>query len=84
MTFNIINLETWDRKGYFNHYFHQQISFRITKEIDITLFKNIIKTKGYKLYPAFIYAIMSIVNNNKMFRTGINSNDEKAYLFITI
>ncbi|EIB6804862.1 type A chloramphenicol O-acetyltransferase, partial [Enterococcus faecalis] len=21
MTFNIINLETWDRKEYFNHYF---------------------------------------------------------------
>ncbi|EJR1589512.1 type A chloramphenicol O-acetyltransferase, partial [Enterococcus faecalis] len=24
MTFNIINLETWDRKEYFNHYFNQQ------------------------------------------------------------
>ncbi|MCY0530976.1 type A chloramphenicol O-acetyltransferase, partial [Klebsiella pneumoniae] len=22
MTFNIINLETWDRKEYFNHYFN--------------------------------------------------------------
>ncbi|EHA7776018.1 type A chloramphenicol O-acetyltransferase, partial [Enterococcus faecalis] len=27
MTFNIINLETWDRKEYFNHYFNQQTTF---------------------------------------------------------
>lgn len=79
MAFNIINLDTWDRKEYFNHYFHQQTSFSITKEIDITLFKNIIKTKGYKLYPAFIYVIMSIVNNNKVFRTGINSEGKLGY-----
>ncbi|EIT2073789.1 type A chloramphenicol O-acetyltransferase, partial [Enterococcus faecalis] len=29
MTFNIINLETWDRKEYFNHYFNQQTTFSV-------------------------------------------------------
>ena len=49
MTFNIINLETWDRKEYFEHYFNQQTTYSITKEIDITLFKDMIKKKGYGL-----------------------------------
>ncbi|TNX08141.1 CatA-like O-acetyltransferase, partial [Enterococcus faecium] len=52
MTFNIINLETWDRKEYFNHYFNQQTTYSVTKEFDITLLKSMIKNKGYELYPA--------------------------------
>ncbi|EIX6392087.1 type A chloramphenicol O-acetyltransferase, partial [Enterococcus faecalis] len=59
MTFNIINLETWDRKEYFNHYFNQQTTFSVTKEFDITLLKSMIKNKGYKLYPALIYIIVN-------------------------
>ena len=46
MTFNIINLETWDRKEYFNHYFNQQTTFSVTKEFDITLLKSMIKNKA--------------------------------------
>ncbi len=48
MTFNIIKLENWDRKEYFEHYFNQQTTYSITKEIDITLFKDMIKKKGYE------------------------------------
>ncbi|WP_269632121.1 CatA-like O-acetyltransferase, partial [Staphylococcus aureus] len=48
MTFNIINLETWDRKEYFNHYFNQQTTYSVTKELDITLLKSMIKDKGYE------------------------------------
>uniref|UniRef100_UPI00210D89B4 CatA-like O-acetyltransferase n=1 Tax=Staphylococcus aureus TaxID=1280 RepID=UPI00210D89B4 len=43
MTFNIINFETWDRKEYFNHYFNQQTTYSVTKEVDITLLKSMIK-----------------------------------------
>ncbi|HAY3095480.1 TPA: type A chloramphenicol O-acetyltransferase, partial [Enterococcus faecium] len=57
MTFNIIELENWDRKEYFEHYFNQQTTYSITKEIDITLFKDMIKKKGYEIYPSLIYAI---------------------------
>lgn len=79
MTFNIINLETWDRKEYFNHYFNQQTTFSVTKEFDITLLKSMIKNKGYKLYPALIYIIVNIINQNKVFRTGINSEGNLGY-----
>ncbi|MDM5972315.1 CatA-like O-acetyltransferase, partial [Staphylococcus aureus] len=27
MTFNIIKLENWDRKEYFEHYFNQQTTY---------------------------------------------------------
>lgn len=79
MTFNIINLETWDRKEYFNHYFNQQTTYSVTKEFDITLLKSMIKNKGYKLYPALIYIIVNIINQNKVFRTGINSEGNLGY-----
>ena len=79
MTFNIINLETWDRKEYFNHYFNQQTTFSVTKEFDITLLKSMIKNKGYKLYPALIYIIVNIINQNKVFRTGINSKETEKF-----
>lgn len=79
MTFNIIKLENWDRKEYFEHYFNQQTTYSITKEIDITLFKDMIKKKGYEIYPSLIYAIMEVVNKNKMFRTGINSENKLGY-----
>ncbi|PNV10814.1 type A chloramphenicol O-acetyltransferase, partial [Salmonella enterica] len=79
MTFNIINLETWDRKEYFNHYFNQQTTYSVTKEFDITLLKSMIKNKGYELYPALIYTIVNIINQNKVFRTGINSEGNLGY-----
>ncbi|WP_256083903.1 CatA-like O-acetyltransferase, partial [Staphylococcus aureus] len=79
MTFNIINLETWDRKEYFNHYFNQQTTYSVTKELDITLLKSMIKDKGYELYPALIHAIVSVINRNKVFRTGINSEGNLGY-----
>lgn len=79
MTFNIINLETWDRKEYFNHYFNQQTTYSVTKKFDITLLKSMIKNKGYELYPALIYTIVNIINQNKVFRTGINSEGNLGY-----
>ncbi|PWZ82685.1 CatA-like O-acetyltransferase, partial [Staphylococcus pseudintermedius] len=63
----------------FEHYFNQQTTYSITKEIDITLFKDMIKKKGYEIYPSLIYAIMEVVNKNKVFRTGINSENKLGY-----
>ncbi|HAP8158089.1 TPA: type A chloramphenicol O-acetyltransferase, partial [Enterococcus faecium] len=35
--------------------------------------------KGYELYPALIHAIVSVINRNKVFRTGINSEGNLGY-----
>ncbi|MFD1170168.1 CatA-like O-acetyltransferase [Oceanobacillus caeni] len=43
----------WERKEYFN----QQTSFSITRDIDISLFREDIKRQGYNFYPALIYII---------------------------
>ncbi len=32
-----------------------------------------------KIYPSLIYAIMEVVNKNKVFRTGINSENKLGY-----
>lgn len=79
MTFNRIDLEQWERKEYFNHYFNQQTSFSMTRDIDISLFREGIKRQGYKFYPALIYIITNVVNANKAFRTGFNSEGQLGY-----
>src|SRR5690554_3561347 len=79
MTFNRIDLEQWERKEYFNHYFHQQTSFSMTRDIDISLLREGIKRQGYKFYPALIYIMTNVVNANKAFRTGFNSEGQLGY-----
>jgi chloramphenicol O-acetyltransferase type A len=79
MKFNIINRENWYRKEYFEHYLQQQTTFSMTNEINITVLMKNLKIKGYKLYPAFIFMIMRIVNCHEEFRISFNSDGVLGY-----
>jgi chloramphenicol O-acetyltransferase type A len=69
MTFDIIDVDKWNRKEYYNHYFSKvPCTYSITAKIDITK----IKEKKQKLYPAMLYYIATIVNRHSEFRTAIN------------
>jgi len=79
MKFNIINRDNWNRKEYFEHYLHQQTTFSITNEINITNLLKTLKEKKYKLYPAFIFMVTKIVNSHREFRTSFNSEGSLGY-----
>ena len=52
MGFNIINMDTWERRDCFNHFFNNaKCTYSITANIDITLLYNYIKHKDLRLYP---------------------------------
>lgn len=77
MSFNRIDLENWHRKEYFEHYLHQQTTFSMVSEIDITILYKNIKKLGFKFYPTFIYMVTNVVNSNAAFR---KSFDDQGYL----
>ena len=73
MTFDIIDIDKWNRKEYYNHYFSKvPCTYSITTKIDITK----IKEKKQKLYPAMLYYIATIVNRHSEFKTAINEKGE--------
>ncbi len=69
MSFHPIDLDTWPRKEYFDHYFSQvPCSYTITSDLDITLLRRY----HYRLYPTMLYFLAQKVNAHPEFRTGFN------------
>lgn len=73
MNYKIIDLNTYKRKEYFNHFTKDiPCTFSITCKIDVSN----IKSKNYKFYPSCIFAVTSAVNIYEEFRTAYNSQHE--------
>ena len=67
MAFQLIDIETWDRKEYYLHYLHEVVcTYSVNVEIEIT------RLKGYKLYPAMLWLLTDTVNDFKEFRTHLS------------
>ena len=76
MTFTPIDRETWKRKEYFDHYFSQvPCTYSAVFSLDITSLRQ----RGEKLYPAMLYAITTIVNRHREFRTAINPQGQLGF-----
>lgn len=76
MEFRLIDLNTWNRKEYFSHYFENlPCTYSMTVKLDITMIKN----SGKKLYPTFLYGLATVVNRHEEFRTAM---DEKGQIGI--
>lgn len=73
MQFKKININNWNRKEYFEHYFSNiPCTYSMTIKLDITK----IKSKNIKLYPTMLYYITNIVNKHDEFKTAFNENGE--------
>ncbi len=73
MEFQIIDRQTWARKEYFDHYISSvPCTYSMSVRVDITA----VIESGVKLYPAMLYAISTIVNRHREFRTALNETGE--------
>ena len=80
MSFEIINLEKYERKEHFNHYLNNVLcSYSMTVNLDITELLKVIKEKNYKLYPAIIYIITKLVNEHIEFRMNLDEQGTLGY-----
>ena len=66
MTFQPIDLRTWARREYFEHYFSDvPCQYSMTVKLDITGLRQ----RGLPLYPTMLYALARSVNRHEEFRT---------------
>lgn len=73
MNFKKIDINNWNRKEYFEHYFSNvPCTYSMSIKLDIT---NIIKS-NMRLYSSIIYCISTVVNQHDEFRANLNTQGE--------
>lgn len=74
MTFNLIDMENWKRKEFYEHFINEvRCTYSTTVNIDIT------SLKGQRLYPAMIWLITQTVNQMPEFRTALTDKGLGIY-----
>ncbi len=80
MMFNKIDIQTWNRKDSFYHYFDSvPCTYSMTVNMDITKFMKIVKESDNKFFPMMLYALSQIVNKHKEFRMDTDENNNIGY-----
>ena len=78
--FNKIDIEKWDRKEYFNHYYNNaRCTYSVTANIDITEIYNITTQKQLKLYPVLIWWIANTANKFTFMRFNHDKEGNVGY-----
>jgi chloramphenicol O-acetyltransferase type A len=73
MDFQKIDLNTWPRKPWFEHYYSSlPCTYSMTVKIDIT---GVIEEQQ-KLYPVMLHALVTVVNRHEEFRTSFNRDGD--------
>lgn len=71
MNFKKIDVASWRRKEYYEHYrFAIPCTYSITVNMDISKIMDL----KMKLYPTMLYAITAVVNRHEEFRTAIGAD----------
>lgn len=80
MGFNLIDIDNWARKDYYNHYINNvRCTYSLTANIDITAVLTALKNLNKKIYPTQIYMLASIVNRYQEFRMNIDKNGNLGF-----
>ena len=80
MGFNLINMDTWDRKECFEHFFNNaKCTYSITVNMDITNLYNYLKTNKLRFYPAFTWVVSKVINNYKEFKMAFDEKGRLGY-----
>lgn len=74
MSFHLINLQTWERKEYYEHFINEVVcTYSATVNLDITALKD------SRLYPAMIWLLTKTVNQMPQFRTALTDQGVGIY-----
>ena len=74
MALKLINLETWERREFYEHFIGEVVcTYSAVVNIDIT------NLKGRKLYPAMIWLLTKTVNDMPEFRTVLTPDGPGIY-----
>ena len=74
MAFNLIDIENWDRKEYYEHFISEVVcTYSVAVNLDIT------PLQGQRLYPAMIWLLTKTVNEMPQFRTSLTKEGLGIY-----
>jgi len=74
MAFRLIDLESWERREFYEHFIKEVIcTYSITMNLDISNLKN------ERLYPAMIWLLTKTVNEMPEFRTALTAEGLGIY-----
>lgn len=74
MAFALIDLETWERREFYEHFINEvRCTYSTTVQLDIT------SLKGCRLYPAMIWLLTQTVNQLPEFRTALTDAGPGIY-----
>lgn len=80
MSFNVINLDNWKRRTYYEHYMHAvRCTYSVTLNIDVEELAKKVKLLGLKTYPVQIYMLSKTVNAFQEFRMAINGQGDLGW-----
>jgi len=74
MAFRLIDLETWERREFYEHFISQVVcTYSVVVNVDITNLKH------HRLYPAMIWLLTKTVNEMPEFRTALTEEGLGIY-----
>ncbi len=80
MGFNIIDMNTWNRKDCFNHFFNNaKCTYSITVNIDITNLYSYLKVNKLRLYPTFTWIVSKAINKHEEFKMAFDNEGRLGF-----
>ena len=71
MTYQTVNLDTWERGSLFRFYIDRmRIVMSLTVDVDVTPLLAFARTRGMKFYPLMIWSVSKVVNAHAEFQYG--------------
>ena len=76
MKFTLIDMNNWDRKEYFEHYYQNiPCTYSMSVKLDITSLKQ----RGKHLYSALLFFLTQIINQHREFRFSFDAQGRLGY-----
>ena len=76
MKFTLIDMNNWDRKEYFEHYYQNiPCTYSMSVKLDITSLKQ----RGKHLYSALLFFLTQIINQHREFRFSFDNQGRLGY-----
>ena len=80
MKFSKIDIDTWERKEYFNHYYNNvRCTYSLTVNIDITKLYHCVKDRDLRVYPVLIWLIANAVNHFEFLRFNYDEDGNVGF-----
>lgn len=82
--FTPIDMKTWPMAQAFYYYTQMApTSYTINVNIDVTILRRTLKSKGYKFFPAYIYLVTRAINKQDELRVALNDGTLGRWKILT-